>query len=201
MDLKITQLDSNGADYIESKTNMEDQIACHGDSGGPLIIHESLIDPSTNKSESVPFVLGDLTRIFGARDVDSNQLSCPVPINSTNTAVTQIFTNSVSLLDWISTVSGISKENLTDPFYSPPCKGCSKSGEEIKHSRKWSIGVVVDENGLVDTENENNISIGSMTQDFYVKASAEDSSSPLRKPSIILLSSVYFIIYIYTIYT
>lgn len=132
--LDITKFNPNGQEYIESRSMTEDHVACHGDSGGPLIVYHTVFNPSTKKNTTVPFVLGDLTRIFGARDVSPDHLTCPVAIetkkhssNSSDNTVTEVFTNVASSLDWVASVSGISQEDLSNPFYTPPhppCENC-----------------------------------------------------------------------------
>ncbi|KAI8639079.1 hypothetical protein BD408DRAFT_421932 [Parasitella parasitica] len=129
--LEITKFDPQSVDYIESRSDTENHVACHGDSGGPLIVYQSVINPATNHTINVPYVLGDLTRIFGARDAKPDQLTCPIPLSAhvdgEQNTVVEIFTNAAGLLDWISSVSGISKDDLSNPFYTPPhppCRNC-----------------------------------------------------------------------------
>ncbi|KAI8082654.1 trypsin-like cysteine/serine peptidase domain-containing protein [Gilbertella persicaria] len=126
--LDITKFDSVGKEYLESRSSTEPHIACHGDSGGPLVVYYPTVNPQTNETSDMPYVLGDLTRIFGARDVSPDILTCPVSIasalhdDSTQNTVSQVFTNSIALIDWISNVTEIAVEDLRDPFYEPPCK-------------------------------------------------------------------------------
>jgi secreted trypsin-like serine protease len=129
--LDITKFNPNSTEHIESRSETENQVACHGDSGGPLIVYHPVLNPSTNDTINVPYVLGDLTRIFGARDARPDQLTCPIALKShtigSKNTVVEVFTNAAGLLDWISSVSGISKEDLSNPFYTPPhppCKNC-----------------------------------------------------------------------------
>ncbi|GAN03958.1 hypothetical protein MAM1_0052c03414 [Mucor ambiguus] len=215
--LDITKFDPNSTDYVESRSDTEDRVACHGDSGGPLIVYHPVRNPATNRTVNVPFVLGDLTRIFGARDAKSDQLTCPVALNNhvngAQNTVIEVFTNAAGLLDWISSISGISKEDLSNPFYSPPhppCKNCrinavgkgktntSESNDndsfydaddddevdddtETMHDAHkhppWRIGVVADENGLLDTEESQHFWIGSMVKNFLLKTDSEESTA------------------------
>ncbi|CEP09234.1 hypothetical protein [Parasitella parasitica] len=129
--LEITKFDPQSADYIESRSDTENHVACHGDSGGPLIVYRPVVNPATNHTINVPYVLGDLTRIFGARDAKPDQLTCPIALSShvegEQNTVIEVFTNVAGLLDWISSVSGISKDDLSNPFYippHPPCRNC-----------------------------------------------------------------------------
>jgi len=219
--LEITKFDPKSTDYIESRSDTENRVACHGDSGGPLIVYHPVHNPSTNRTVNVPFVLGDLTRIFGARDAKPDQLTCPVALNThTNGAqntVIEVFTNAAGLLDWISSVSGISREDLSNPFYTPPhppCKNCridamgkgktntSKSNNndtiddsfydaddddeldddmgnlnDVNQHPLWRIGVVADENGLLNTEEAEHFWIGSMVKNFLLKTDTQESTA------------------------
>ncbi|KAL7319010.1 hypothetical protein PS15m_002185 [Mucor circinelloides] len=219
--LEITKFDPKSTDYIESRSDTENRVACHGDSGGPLIVYHPVHNPTTNRTVNVPFVLGDLTRIFGARDAKPDQLTCPVALNThtngTQNTVIEVFTNAAGLLDWISSVSGISREDLSNPFYKPPhppCKNCridavgkgktntSKSNNndnnddsfydaddddeldddmdninDVKQHPLWRIGVVADENGLLNTEEAEHFWIGSMVKNFLLKTDTEESTA------------------------
>ncbi|KAI8987350.1 trypsin-like cysteine/serine peptidase domain-containing protein, partial [Mycotypha africana] len=128
--LEVTRFDAYN--YIEARSDTETVVACHGDSGGPLIVPQSIQNPYTNGTVTVPFVMGTLTRILGARDISPDKLTCPVPSDQSVThssaaqnTVVEAFTNAPSMLDWISSVSGISVANLTDPFYNLPALPCS----------------------------------------------------------------------------
>lgn len=211
--LDITKFNPKGNDYIESRSMIEDHVACHGDSGGPLIVHRTVFNPRTRENTMVPFVLGDLTRIFGARDISPDDLTCPIALetskhstNSSTNTVIEVFTNVASFLDWVSSLSGISKENLSDPFYTPPhppCENCryknkpNRNGGSISYGDngagfyddddddevddadiirehpQWRIGVVIEENGLLDTEESEHFWIGRIATDFLSTAKSE----------------------------
>jgi hypothetical protein len=165
LQLDITRFDPNGFYNVEAKSDTEEHIACHGDSGSPLVTYHSVTNPATNKNVTVPFVLGNLARIFGAHDLNSKTLTCPIPhevnshsFNSSQNTVTESFCNVASMLDWISQVSGISKENLSDPFYTPPhppCVNCKKKNIQDKNKSH---------NGLEN--NYTNITYNSNMDDF-----------------------------------
>jgi hypothetical protein len=150
MPLDITKFDPSGQEYIESKSITEDHVACHGDSGGPLIVYYTVFNPSTKRNTTVPYVLGDLTRIFGARDISPDHLTCPIAIeankhstSSSENTVTEVFTNVASFLDWVSSVSGISQENLSNPFYTPPhppCENCRYKNKSDSTGKAVSQG-------------------------------------------------------------
>lgn len=239
--LDITKFDPNSTDYIESRSDTENHVACHGDSGGPLIVYHPVRNPATNRTMNVPFVLGDLTRIFGARDAKSDQLTCPVALNThTNGAqntVIEVFTNAAGLLDWISSISGISAEDLSNPFYSPPhppCKNCrinavgkgktntSKSNsnddsfynvdddDEVDDDTDaihdahqhplWRIGVVADENGLLDTEEAQHFWIGSMVKNFLLQTDSQESTAGSLDQTLystLLLATFIFIPFVF----
>ncbi|KAI8366865.1 trypsin-like cysteine/serine peptidase domain-containing protein [Blakeslea trispora] len=128
LSLSITSFNATDETWIESRSRTEPDIACHGDSGGPLIVYYPTFNYQTNQTESLPYVLGDLTRIFGARDADPETLTCPLAIQDrvhqdhlSNTVI-QVFTNVQSLVSWIANVTEIDMLDLQDPFYQPPCK-------------------------------------------------------------------------------
>ncbi|KAG0741579.1 hypothetical protein G6F57_010929 [Rhizopus arrhizus] len=146
---------------IEARSETEDRVACHGDSGSPLVVHQTVADPSKNKKVQVSFVVGNLVRIYGAQDTQT--LTCPIPLdlnahstNSTLNTVTEIFVNIASVLDWISQVTGISSQDLTNPFYTPPFDPSKNDSEEEdainEMAKKWHIGGVAYENGLLNND-------------------------------------------------
>lgn len=229
--LEITKFDPNSTNYIESRSETENQVACHGDSGGPLIVYYPVRNPSTNHTVNVPYVLGDLTRIFGARDARTDQPTCPVALsshtNGSKNTVIEVFTNAAGLLDWISSVSGISKEDLSNPFYTPPhppCKNChyqavgndktessntndnndnyyaaddddevdddSETSNGVNQNPLWRIGVVTDENGLLDTEEAQRFWIGSMVKNFLLKSDSEESIAVILDHTLYLYSAL-----------
>ncbi|KAI8883326.1 trypsin-like serine protease, partial [Backusella circina FSU 941] len=108
---------------VEARSDREEMIACHGDSGSPLVVHKTVTIPNTNEKVTVPFVAGNLARIFGAYDESPQSLTCPLPFlssqsrNGTVNSVVESFCNTATMLEWISSVVGISQENLADPFY------------------------------------------------------------------------------------
>lgn len=136
LQLDITRFNPNGLFNVEARSDTEEHIACHGDSGSPFIVYHTVENPSNKISITVPFVVGNLARIFGARDLSPSKLTCPIPhetgnhpLNSTLNTVTESFCNTASMIDWISITTGISVKDLTDPFYSPPhppCINCKK---------------------------------------------------------------------------
>lgn len=204
MQLDITRFQPNGSFNIEARTDMEQRIACHGDSGSPLIVYQSVLNPATNKHETVPFVAGNLARIFGAHDAGPNRLTCPIPHKPDHkdeasvvlpyhkanyvpanqrpvNNVIESFCNISVMLDWISKVTGISKQNLSDPFYEPPCSDCksdtrdTNEGEDSQgnlHLLEWRIGVMT---GYMNSH----LWIGGMNQDdFSVQAVPAASNTP-----------------------
>ncbi|CEJ00230.1 hypothetical protein RMCBS344292_14292 [Rhizopus microsporus] len=185
--LNITRFDNTS--NIEAKTDTDEQIACHGDSGSPLITRQPMTDPK-DKSQTihVSFVLGNLVRIYGARDVKAP--TCPVPDRENNmtSSVTESFANVASVLDWISQVSGISTHNLTDPWYEPPCPNCQEMTDDEQQTdrsaKKWNIGVVADENGLIS---DDTMWIGAVMPDYKLLLDDQENSFGNRpRPSLTL---------------
>lgn len=139
LQLDITRFNPNGFYNVEARSDTEEHIACHGDSGSPLVVYHTVENPTTKKNVTVPFVVGNLARIFGARDFSPTKLTCPIPLetanhgfNSSLNTVTESFCNTASMIDWISSATGISVNDLTDPFYSPPhppCVNCKKKSK------------------------------------------------------------------------
>ncbi|CAO3671804.1 unnamed protein product [Rhizopus microsporus] len=155
--LNITRFDNTS--NIEAKTDTDEQIACHGDSGSPLITRQPMTDPKDNSQTiHVSFVLGNLVRIYGARDVKAP--TCPVPNRENNmtNSVTESFANVATVLDWISQVSGISTHNLTDPWYEPPCPNCQEMADDEQQTDSddtmW-IGAVMPDYKLLLDDQEN----------------------------------------------
>lgn len=143
LDMEILSANPNGESLVETRTYDQRQIPCHGDSGGPLITYQNLTHPSTNASVIVPFVLGDLSITFQVTD----HPNCAIPYYSEGNQVRNDFTNVNSLFDWITGFTGISKEGLTNPFWSPPCDGCGE--KELKNYKaSWRMGKVTNEHGL-----------------------------------------------------
>ncbi|KAI8364033.1 trypsin-like cysteine/serine peptidase domain-containing protein [Choanephora cucurbitarum] len=169
--LDITKFDSTGDDLVESRSKTEPHIACHGDSGGPLIVYYPTFNTEKNETQEIQYVLGDLTRIFGARDASPEALTCPLAVHedahygSHLNTVSQVFTNAISLVDWIANVTSIGIQDLQDPFYKPPYNedeesSHAKDQEELQLHPPWQIGVVVDNNGLLDTKEAHHFWIG-----------------------------------------
>jgi hypothetical protein len=148
--LDITRFNPNGLYNVEARSDTEEHIACHGDSGSPLVVYHTVENPSNRKNVSVPFVVGNLARIFGARDFSPAKLTCPIPhesanhaYNSTMNTVTESFCNTASMIDWVSASTGISVNDLTDPFYSPPhppCVNCKKKTSSKGNGSKGQNG-------------------------------------------------------------
>ncbi|CDS09115.1 hypothetical protein LRAMOSA10475 [Lichtheimia ramosa] len=113
IDVKVTKLASGLRDMVEAISADDEQRACHGDSGSPLIIRQSV------NNATAPYALGLLARIFGVHDLDPDHATCPQPFkkNSKVPTITESFCNVSNMLDWISEITGISVANLTDPFY------------------------------------------------------------------------------------
>lgn len=133
LQLDITRFNPNGFYSVEARSDTEEHIACHGDSGSPLVVYHTVEQPTTKKNVTVPFVVGNLARIFGARDLSPTKLTCPIPLetkdhppNSSLNTVIESFCNTASMIDWISSATSISVHDLTDPFYSPPHPPCVK---------------------------------------------------------------------------
>lgn len=229
MQLDITRFQSNGSSNIEAKTDMEQRIACHGDSGSPLIVYQSVLNPATNKHETVPFVAGNLARIFGAHDAGPTRLTCPIPHKPDHkdeisdahpyrngpsyvpvdqrpeNNVIESFCNISAMLDWISKVTGISKQDLSDPFYSPPCHDC-KGSRDINmdddaddnqgniNSLEWHIGVVTHD--FLNKQNSH-LWIGGMNQDDFSVQAVPAASNTQSLFHNIHFSFVLFTIFIF----
>lgn len=107
---------------------------------------------NNNTATYVPRVLGLLARIFGVHDVNEQHATCPAPFES-NTAqpsVIESFCNLSNVLPWISNETGLTVDELTDPFFEP-CHGkaCPHTGGHWLPSAKdkpdpdaerWHIG-------------------------------------------------------------
>lgn len=165
LQLDITRFDPNGFYNVEAKSDTEEHIACHGDSGSPLIVYHTVNNPVTHKNITVPFVLGNLARIFGAHDLNPKTLTCPIPhevnshsFNSSQNTVTESFCNVANMLDWISQVTGISKENLSDPFYMPPHPPCINCKKKTVAEDKSSQNVL--ENNYTNTTYDTDMNFG-----------------------------------------
>ncbi|KAI8969739.1 trypsin-like cysteine/serine peptidase domain-containing protein [Pilobolus umbonatus] len=105
--LNITKLSSDKIEGIAK----EGSVACHGDSGSPLMVRQSIL--SSGEWVNVPYVIGTLARIYGVRDINASTLTCPIPIAQMQ--VTQSFCNVNTILNWISVQTRLSLEELTSP--------------------------------------------------------------------------------------
>lgn len=156
VDFNITHIDLEAEHEISTRPINGSQISCHGDSGGPLFIRRDVTDPSTQEVvHNVPFVLGDLTRNINITPTGNG---CPNPPGSAKDFFpsTAAFTNVAASFDWIANITGISKEDLIDPFYDPPCDSCDtleENGYDAKDVRKWELGPLAIAHGLESTEN------------------------------------------------
>ncbi|KAI9336657.1 trypsin-like cysteine/serine peptidase domain-containing protein [Pilaira anomala] len=190
LQLDITKFNPTGSYNIEARSDTEQHIACHGDSGSPLVVYQSVIDPISQKNVTVPYVVGNLARIFGAHDESPTKLTCPIPhkishhsTNSSQNTVYESFCNTATMLDWISDTTHIPVDSLSDPFYSPPCPGCSSNStfdEEIEQAKRndtntWHIGVSPE----VEPEGteEEHLWIGAIDQDFLEQAGPDISNT------------------------
>lgn len=190
LQLDITKFNPTGSYNIEARSDTEQHIACHGDSGSPLVVYQSVIDPISQKNVTVPYVVGNLARIFGAHDESPTKLTCPIPhkinqhsTNSSQNTVYESFCNTATMLDWISDTTHIPVDSLSDPFYSPPCPGCSLNStldEEIEQAKKndtnaWHIGVSPE----VEPEGteEEHLWIGAIDPDFLEQAGPDTSNT------------------------
>ncbi|KAG1460141.1 hypothetical protein G6F56_006015 [Rhizopus delemar] len=167
IELNITLFDQGN---IQARSNTERNVACHGDSGGPLVVHH----------DQIPFVIGSLVRIYGARDTE--RLTCPVPLDSEihwgkSNKVVESFVNTASVLDWISQVTALSLKDLTDPGFVPP----SSVVEEPNEIGHWHIGGVVDQNGLLSNTTG---WIGAVMPDYKL---LDDSWADSLRPSLYIL--------------
>lgn len=212
LQLDITRFNPNGSYNVEARSDTEQHIACHGDSGSPLVVYQSVLNPFTNTNDTVPFVVGNLARIFGAHDASPTKLTCPIPHqighpNIQNTVI-ESFCNISTMLDWIAQVTGISKKNLSDPFYAPPCNACNKDPQDVIiddddedkqgniNSLEWRIGVVTHE--FLNNQNSH-LWIGGMNQQDFIIQAAPDASNTLSLFHNIHSSFVLFISFIFII--
>jgi hypothetical protein len=182
---------------VEARAEKEEMIACHGDSGSPLIVHKTVTVPDTNEKVAVPFVAGNLARIFGAYDQSPESLTCPLPFvsshsrNGSTNSVVESFCNTATMLDWISSVVGISTEDLADPFYIPPCRNCRKiyrsgnphgtfKGDGLSYNdmiyeddNGWHIGVVTDDEFLQDEGDLDSFWIGPIIDSLRINKTSK----------------------------
>lgn len=180
LQLDITRFNPNGFYNVEARSDTEEHIACHGDSGSPLVVYRTVENPTTKKNVTVPFVVGNLARIFGARDLSPTKLTCPIPLetkdhpfNSSLNTVTESFCNTASMIDWISSATSISVHDLTDPFYSPPhppCVNCKKNSKS-KTSSSSSKG---DQNENFDIDEDDDEEDEDEDEDESRKDSEDD---------------------------
>ncbi|KAI8070797.1 trypsin-like cysteine/serine peptidase domain-containing protein [Gongronella butleri] len=98
-----------------------DRIACHGDSGSPLLVHlpyempaSTLMQAKTSSPTLQPYVLGGLTRIFGVYDADPMHPTCSTPLGA-SASIVHAFTNMSLLLPWVADASHQSVDQLTHP--------------------------------------------------------------------------------------
>ncbi|ORY94512.1 trypsin-like cysteine/serine peptidase domain-containing protein, partial [Syncephalastrum racemosum] len=117
--LGVTQFSPGTSNMVEAVASHDDSLACHGDSGSPLVVHEVM--HSNNTAVLVPRVLGLLARIFGVHDVNEERATCPTPFesNTTQPSIIESFCNLSNVLPWISNETGLTVDELTDPFYEP----------------------------------------------------------------------------------
>ncbi|KAL1929632.1 hypothetical protein VTP01DRAFT_1770 [Rhizomucor pusillus] len=127
MVLDVSRFSLASQEMIEAVTPLDFGWACHGDSGSPLVVYRA-IESSSGKISFAPFAAGVLARIFGVHDPDQTRATCPIPykLQSKVPTIIQSFCNISGALDWISMVTGFSKETLTDPFAVPECKDNSR---------------------------------------------------------------------------
>ncbi|KAI8072009.1 trypsin-like cysteine/serine peptidase domain-containing protein [Thamnidium elegans] len=178
LQLDITKFEPTS--NVEARSDTEQHIACHGDSGSPLVVYDTVLDPVTHKNVTVPFVVGNLARIFGAHDESPTKLTCPIPhqinhhsLNSSQNTVYESFCNTATMLDWISDTTDIPVDSLSDPFYSPPCTSCSKKdGADEEGKGTWHIGV----HSNLDPE-DSHLWIGGINQDFLIQAGPDASNT------------------------
>ncbi|KAI9271160.1 trypsin-like cysteine/serine peptidase domain-containing protein [Helicostylum pulchrum] len=180
LQLDITKFEP--ASNVEARSDTEQHIACHGDSGSPLVVYDTVLDPISHKNVTVPFVVGNLARIFGAHDESPTKLTCPIPhqtdhhsLNSSQNTVYESFCNTATMLDWVSDTTHIPVDSLSDPFYSPPCTSCSRKDgneEDEEGNGTWHIGVHSNLN-----PEDSHLWIGGINQDFLIQAGPDASNT------------------------
>ncbi|KAI9310942.1 trypsin-like cysteine/serine peptidase domain-containing protein [Dichotomocladium elegans] len=128
--LNITRFSAGFPDMVEAMSSCDNRIACHGDSGSPLVIHQAY-----NDTTDAVYVIGVLARIFGVYDHDPLHPTCPTPIlhNSSTPSVIESFCNVSNMIPWIASTAGISAEELTDPFLMAP----TPCYDEMQCSGRW----------------------------------------------------------------
>ncbi|KAI9309201.1 trypsin-like cysteine/serine peptidase domain-containing protein [Cunninghamella echinulata] len=99
---------------------VDKRTACHGDSGGPLIVQFPYDTSSSSYPQHHPllkyYIIGPLTRIFNVKDPDPSHLTCPIRLNAQNNIV-QSFAHLAPMLDWVAPLANMSKEELITPDY------------------------------------------------------------------------------------
>ncbi|KAI8393996.1 trypsin-like cysteine/serine peptidase domain-containing protein [Radiomyces spectabilis] len=142
--LNVTRFIANSPDMVEAISYPRQAMACHGDSGSPVVVYvPASLSPGERTARFAPYALGPLARIFGVRDLESERQTCPVPhpANNSSDMVINSFCNYSYMLGWIAEETGISIDDLTDPFTMAPEKLPKPLVIQKQRPMRWRIGV------------------------------------------------------------
>ncbi|KAI8333578.1 trypsin-like cysteine/serine peptidase domain-containing protein [Chlamydoabsidia padenii] len=181
------------------------QMACHGDSGSPLVAH------LTNDQQKTPIVIGTLARIYGVRDSDPTHPTCPTMVHP-NTTVTESFVNLLPLLPWISNATNLTIEQLTTPAAVTHTDNDNDTDDwdtpssRYRHTTFTSSGTIgrlflFDSYPLTDDDDyrlsTSSLGIGSALLPHLVSSSGADSSPcTLHFCNLYIISLLLFILFI-----
>lgn len=136
-------------EYILCVTEFE--LVVFFSTGSPLIVHQPRLNPE-GETVLAPFAVGLLARIFGVYDPDPASATCPISFrtDSQTPTIIESFCNLSNVLDWIAAETGLSVQQLTDPFFDATKSLCfdddcpgrwdAEENDDSGLSNWWHIG-------------------------------------------------------------